>query len=257
MKTTSKFLVRTVLILTLSTLVMTSCSEEESSNTESSVTDEEVQEILKSSLVDEGGIIADFQTSSASLNGNFAGRTNEQSFAIAMDLNAVNCNQTVSNSFQNSNTVGDRSWTILTDWSWTLNCDQQNNSISFNLNGNGSLEFEGPNLSKDISRTHQFIITGIEPSSTEWIYNADHTREGFIQSNVGNQNSMNTILTYGSTDIVVSKANQQILSGTFEISFSATLPNGNIVTRGATLVFNGNQNANVVLDNGFTFNISW
>jgi len=257
MKTTSKFFIQTFLVLTLCSFVMSSCSDDDTSSVEASVTDEEVQEILKSSLVDEGGIVADLQTSTASLNNDAAGKPNEQNATMAMDLSAVNCNQTVSNSFENSNTVGNRSWSVQTNWSWTLNCDAQNNSVSFNIEANGSLEFDGPNLSKDMLRTHEFLITGIEPTSTEWVYNANHTRDGFIQSNIGNQNSMNTLLTYGSTDIVVSKATQQIVSGTFEVDFSATLPNGNIVTRGATVVFNGNQTATITLDNGVSFDVNW
>ncbi|MBS3738450.1 hypothetical protein [Mesohalobacter halotolerans] len=257
MKTTSKFFIKTFLILSLSSFVMSSCSDDDSSSIESSVSDEEVQEILKSSLVYEGGIVVDLQTTAESLNNNTAGRSNEQNATMAMDLSAVNCNQTVSNSFENSNTVGSRSWSVQTNWTWTLNCDAQNNSVSFDSEANGSLEFDGPNLSKDMLRTHEFFITGIEPSSTEWVYNANHTRDGFIQSNVGNQNSMNTLLIYGSTDIVVSKSTQQIVSGTFDVDFSATLPNGNIVTRGATVVFNGNQTATITLDNGVSFDVSW
>lgn len=257
MKTTSKFIIKTFLVLSLSSFVMSSCSDDDSSSIESSVSDEEVQEILKSSLVDEGGIVVDLQTTAASLNNNTAGRSNEQNATMAMDLSAVNCNQTVSNSFENSNTVGPRSWSVQTNWTWTLNCDAQNNNVSFDAEANGSLEFDGPNLSKDMLRTHEFFITGIEPSSTEWVYNANHTRDGFIQSNVGNQNSMNTLLIYGSTDIVVSKSTQQIVSGTFDVDFSATLPNGNIVTRGATVVFNGNQTATITLDNGVSFDVSW
>ncbi|QTY26028.1 hypothetical protein [Flavobacterium sp. CS20] len=255
MKTTNKFLIKFVLIFTLSSLVMTSCSDDDTSSAvESSVSDEEVQEILKSSLVDEGGIIADVQTSSTSLNSDTAGKSATEE---TMDLSTLNCNQSVSESFQSSDTAGNRTWSIQTNWGWTLNCDSQNNAVSYSLEGSGSLEFEGPNLSKSILRTYQFLITGLEPTSTEWVYNANHTREGHFQSNVGNQNSMDILLTYGSDDIVVSKSTQQILSGTFEVDFSATLPNGNIVNRGATIVFNGSQTATITLDNGESFEVNW
>lgn len=175
----------------------------------------------------------------------------------AKSLSLANCNQAVSVTYQNSNTIGNRSWSILTSWEWTLNCDNDSNTISFTLDGAGTLDFDGPNLSKDITKTHAFLITGIEPSSDFWLYNASHTREGLVQMNVGNQNSFTTSLTYGSTDVVISKATQQIESGTFEIQLVVTTLNGNTITRGATLVFNGNQTGTVTFNNGNSFEISW
>jgi|GEM_PF-6991150 len=246
------------LVFCLSTFLFIGCSDDDNDNTSQNVSEEEVTEIIKSSLVEEGGIILDINVMSAALaNANTSGRPSGDNKSLNDDLNAANCNQTISQNFSNSNTVGNRSWTINSNWSWTLICDVQNNSISWDLEGNGTLDFDGPNLSKDINKTHDFNITGIEPASTMWTYNASHTRTGVIQSNVGNQNSMTTDLTYGSTDIIVSKANQQIVSGTFELDFTATLPNGNMVNRGATVVFNGSQTATVTLNNGTSFDVSW
>jgi hypothetical protein len=244
-----------VLSLSLLAFLFISCSDDDNEN-QQNLTDEEVNEVLKSSLIDEGGIILDIEQLSTTM-GTTAGRPAAQTKSANNDLSLANCNQSVSQSFLNTNTVGNRSWTITSNWSWTLNCDAQNMSISYDLEGDGTLDFDGPNLSKDITRTHDFNITGIEPASSEWVYNAIHNRNGLIQSNVGNQNSMNTTLTYGSTDIVVSKASQQIISGTFNVNFQATLPNGNVVTRGATVIFNGNQTATVTLDNGNTFDVNW
>jgi hypothetical protein len=255
MKTPKRILKHTTLLLCLSVLSLIGCSDDDNER-QQNLTDEEVNEVLKSSLVDEGGIILDIENISFSL-GSLAGRPASENQTFNDGLSAINCNQTVSQSNTNSNSVGNRSWTITSNWSWTLNCDAQNNSISFDLDGNGTLDFDGPNLSKDINRTHDFNITGIEPSSAEWVYNASHNRNGMIQSNIGNQNSMTTTLTYGSTDIVVSKATQQIVSGTFNINFQAVLSTGNTITRGATVVFNGNQTATVTLDNGNTFSVSW
>jgi len=244
--------------LCLSTALFISCSDDDNDNTSQNVSEEEVTEIIKSSLVDEGGIVLDINVMSTALaNANTSGRPSEDNKSLNDDLNAANCNQTISQNFSNSNTVGNRSWTITSNWSWTLNCDVQNNSISWDLDGNGTLDFDGPNLSKDMNRTHDFNITGIEPSSSEWTYNASHNRTGVIQSNVGNQNSMTTDLTYGSTDIIVSKATQQIISGTFDLNFTATLANGNVINKGATVVFNGNQTATVTLNNGTNFDVSW
>ncbi len=257
MKNLKNHLNTKTLFLGLLTLLFFSCSDDDNNSPPQSVTDEEINEVLRSSLVDEGGIIPDIDFMSSTLSNASSRPSNSITKNLNDNLSLANCNQTIMQSFSNSNTIGDRSWTISSNWSWTLNCDAQNNSISFDLDGNGTLDFDGPNLSKDINRTHDFNITGIEPASTEWIYNANHTRNGLIQSNIGNQNSMTTNLVYGSTDIVVSKSTEQIVSGTFEVDFTATLPNGNTVIRGATVVFNGNQTATVILENGNTFEVSW
>jgi hypothetical protein len=253
MKTITNYL-RLVLALSIGILLFVSCSDDDDNS--QNLSEGEVTEVLKSSLVEEGGIIHDIESISLTL-GNASGRPSYENQNFNDGLSAINCNQTIAQSFTNSNSVGNRSWTIVSNWSWTLNCDTQNNSISFDLEGDGTLDFDGPNLSKDISRTHDFNITGIEPSSSEWTYNANHSRNGIIQFNVGNQNSMTTTLNYSSTDIVVSKVSQQIVSGTFQVNFQAILSNGNTITRGATVVFNGNQTATVNLDNGNTFTVSW
>lgn len=257
MKNTMKLLkIKTFLaILTLGSFVILSCSEDDDTSSVA-LAEEEVEVVIESSLVDAGGIIGDINSISASLAAT-SGRSTNGFVAKKNDLTAISCNQMVSQSFQNSNTVGNRSWTVESNWSWILNCDVENNRVSYDLNGNGILDFDGPNLSKEITRTHDFNITGIEPSSTQWVYNANHTRDGLIQSKVGNENSMSTVLEYGSTDIVVSKATEQIVSGSFTLDFTATLFNGNIVTRGGTVVFNGNQTATVTLNNGTTFEVSW
>ncbi len=257
MKTLKNQLKFKSLFVVLFALLLMSCSDDDNDSTQQALTDEEVNEVLKSSLVDEGGIVLDIEmmsTTLANTSGRPAGPVTE---SFNDNLSLANCNQTITQTMSNSNSVGNRSWTVTSNWSWTLNCDAQNNSISFDLDGNGTLDFDGPNLSKDINRTHDFNIIGIEPASTEWVYNANHNRNGVVQSNIGNQNSMTTTLNYGSTDIVVSKASQQIVSGTFNVNFQAVLSNGNTVTRGATVVFNGNQTATVTLDNGNTFDVSW
>ena len=231
-----------------------SCSED--SENEVSVSNEDIEIIITSALTDKGGLIEDLDIISSSLGGN-AQRSTEFTEFSSMDLSAVNCNQTVSNTYQNSNTVGNRSWTVISNWSWTLNCDIASQSASFDLTGNGSLDFDGPNLSKDITRTHDFTITGLGPASNTWTYNATHNRTGFTQFNGPNQNSFNTNLDFGSTDLLISKATEEIISGTFIVDFTATFSNGNTFNRGATIVFTGNQTATVTLNNGYTFNISW
>lgn len=238
-------------------LIATSCSDDDDSNESAEITDTEAQEILKSSLVDQGGLIFDIQATVSTLANNTSDRPTVSNIETIKNLNITNCNQSISVNYENSNTVGNRTWVVQSNWEWTLICDAENNSVSYNLNGLGTLEFDGPNLSKDISKTHEFLITGIEPATDFWLYNASHTREGVVQMNVGNQNSLTTTLTYGSTDLVISKATEQIVSGTFEINFVALNSNGNSLSRGATLVFNGNQTGTVTLNNGVVFDVSW
>lgn len=244
-----------IVLLVLSLGILVSCDDDNDDVT-NTVSNEELEILITSALVDEGGLLDDIDLISSSLAGN-AQRSSEFTEFSSMDLSAVNCNQTVSNTYQNSNSVGNRSWTIISNWTWTLNCDIASQSASFDLSGNGSLDFDGPNLSKDITRTHDFNITGLGPASNTWNYNATHNRTGFTQFNGPNQNSFDTNLDFGSTDLLISKATEEIISGTFTIDFTATFSNGNTFNRGATIVFTGNQTATVTFNNGFTFNISW
>jgi len=246
---------KTFVLLAICIGIFVSCSDDSNDST-NTVSNENIKILISSALTDEEGLIDDIDLISSSLAGNSRQPTEFTEFS-SMDLSAVNCNQTVSNTYENSNTVGNRSWTVISNWSWTLNCDIASQSASFDLTGNGSLDFDGPNLSKDMTRTHDFNITGLGPASNVWTYNATHNRSGFTQFNGPNQNSFDTNLDFGSTDLLISKTTEEIISGTFTVDFTAIFSNGNAFNRGATIVFTGNQTATVTLNNGYTFDMSW
>lgn len=251
MKTTHALsILKRTAFLTFSLLIIASCEDDNDTDVAQSITDDETQMIITSTMTDQGGEISEIKTTAAA-------RDQAKSLDDFTPLENLSCNESVSISWSNENQVGDRSWSFQNDWSWELICDFQNLEGEYQVNGNGTLDFQGPNLIKQVDKTKDFNLSGFGPSSTVWIYQADHERNANYQFLVGNQNTIDVNIDLLAEDILIDKQTQLITSGTYTIDITRTNSNGNFNSRGAVIVFNGNQTATVTLDNGTTFDISW
>lgn len=234
----------------LGILVTTSCEDDQNEQAEQSISDDEIELIITSAMTGEGGEISEISTLTAA-------RDQAKSMDEFTPLQDLSCNESVSISWSNSNQVGERSWSYQNNWTWELICDFQNVEGEYQVNGTGSLDFEGPNLIKQVNKTKDFSLGGFGPSPTAWVYNADHQRTANYQFLVGNQNTIDVTIDLLAEDILIDKQTQLIVSGNYTIDITRTNSNGNVNSIGAVIVFNGNQTATVTLDNGNVFNISW
>ena len=238
-------------LLVLSFLVLTGCEEDnETDVAQSSITDDETQMIITSTMAGEGGEIPEIKTTTAA-------REQAKSLDEFTPLEDLSCNESLSISWSDQDQVGERSWSFQNDWTWKLICDFQNIEGEYQVNGTGTLDFQGPNLIKQVDKTRDFDLSGFGPSSSVWTYQADHERNANYQFLVGNQNTIDVNIDLLAEDVLIDKQTQLITSGTYTIDITRTNSNGNVNSRGAVLVFNGDQTATVTLDNGATFNISW
>jgi len=147
MKTTHalSILERTALLI-FTLFIITSCEDDDETDVaQSSITDNETQMIITSTMTAEGGEISEIKTTTAA-------RDQAKSLNDFTPLEDLSCNESVSISWSNQNQVGERSWSFQNDWSWELICDFQNMEGEYQVNGTGTLDFQGPNLIKQVDK---------------------------------------------------------------------------------------------------------
>ena len=146
------------------------------------------------------------------------------------------------------------SYSLSLAWGWKLSCA---NPANFTASFKGSSSYVAPKMSSSDSSSGSFTITGIEPASSDWVFNSSYTRNGSEQSNIGNKNTFTSTLTITSTNIQVSKTTQQIISGSGAVTISGASTSGKSFSFSGTITFNGSQTATLVITGGGTYQIAW
>ncbi|NII29430.1 hypothetical protein HB364_30405 [Pseudoflavitalea sp. X16] len=232
--------VAAITVLALSTgLLFASCKKDSEDKDE--ITDEEVAEAVTQSVsASSGGMVV--QTESTA---KMAGTT---SFTCGQTKDTTIVGQSVSGAAI--------SYNYSLNFNRTLTCSNGIPSL-FQFNFTGSCNYSAPRMSSADNSTAQFSVTGLEPTSASYIFNASYVRNGTQQSKVRFQRSFSSTITITAANITVDKATQKIVSGTATVEFVGNGSGGYSVNRGGTLTFLGNNKATLALKNGSSYNIQW
>jgi hypothetical protein len=141
-------------------------------------------------------------------------------------------------------------------WGSLLTCSNMV-PTQYQFNFSGKYSYDAPRISSDDSSMAQFTITGLEPASSQYIFNQTYTRDGSQVSKVRNKRSFSSKISIVSSNIVVDKSTQQIVSGTASVSISGAGSDGRSFSYSGTITFLGNKQATLVLGNGNTYTIQW
>lgn len=141
-------------------------------------------------------------------------------------------------------------------WQYTLNCDSNSNPVSITGTGNHTGEYDGPRIHSNTNGTRNWIITGLDSGSSDYIYNGNHSRTGVHTSKVGKKNTFTTSIQTVTTNLLVDKTTKHIVSGSATVNATCTSSSGKEYTFSGTLVFNGNETATLTL-NGNTYTINF
>ncbi|HHJ50099.1 MAG TPA: hypothetical protein ENJ88_04240 [Phaeodactylibacter sp.] len=93
-------------------------------------------------------------------------------------------------------------------------------------------------------------------NGTDYIVNGTYQRSGTQESQVGNQYTFNSTLDFELENLNINKGNYQIDSGMATFTITAEVEGGESRTFEGTIVFLGNQAADVII-NGTTYPIEW
>lgn len=226
-------------------LVFTSCNTNDDNTMISSSTelsDEEAVELIESSLQKStGGFNDNTKTFAEDLTNDIT--INEDCSVIYNDTFVINYEE---NLVQASYTV---------DWSYEMTCNNLGiaQSVLFSSSTDGNYSSQHI-ISSDNSMSY-FEITGLQPSSETMILNGNYERTGMQELTIINTRSVTSHLIVDLTDIVISKGNNTITSGTATVLLTGVSQNTSFTIEGS-LVFNGGESATLnINDNTYTLNL--
>jgi len=127
--------------------------------------------------------------------------------------------------------------------------------LAFNFTGSGS--YDGVRLSSKDNSQGSFTLTGLPPTSSQYLFSSTYTRAGTTTSKIARQYTFTSNIKITSSNIAVDKTTQQIVSGTAAVTIAATSTSGKTFNFNGTVTFLGNKKATIVLNSGVTYNIQW
>ena len=228
--------------LTLLALAAISCNKDSDDDSTPAVTEEEAVELVEASLSEESA--------------GASATTAEYARAYEEEIEQnVQCNvgqQTSYNLTYNGN-LAQANYHF--EWDYLIACNSLSIPESATLNSSGNGTYSTNRLESDDASTFNASVTGLEPSVSAMTFNGNFERSG-TQRLTTNQNTRSITSTFSTqlNDLVVSKADYQIDSGTGSFTLTGT-NNEHQFSFAGTIEFTGNQTATVTI-NGSSYNIS-
>lgn len=215
----------------------TSCTKTD--NSPSAVTEDDAAEVVTEAVVP-----------------NSAGLAVQAQGAVTVSSNtyySTLCGTAKDTAVSGSGSVGSAiSWNYNFNWHWSLDCTAQ----EFDLTFRGLVNYTGPIITSADSSIATYAVTGLGAPS-QWMVNVNYTRYGNKQFTNGRQLAFASQLTFTSTNIVIDKSTQKIVSGTAAVQLIGTDNAGKSFSYSGTLTFNGNNTGTFTFSSGHTVNITW
>ena len=157
---------------------------------------------------------------------------------------------------KSSTTGASPSYSYNLSWNYLLTCNGViPNQLAFNFTGTGN--YDGPRLSSNDKSDGSFTLTGLPATSSQYVFASTYTRTGTTTSKIARQYTFTSNIKITSSNIIVDKATQQILSGTASVVITAISSSGKTFNFNGTITFLGGKKASVVLNSGTTYTIQW
>lgn len=141
-------------------------------------------------------------------------------------------------------------------WNYELDCNSGVPS-QFAFGFSGSSKYNGALMTSADNSSGSFTIADPGATSGNYSFNSSYERSGKQTSKVGFQKSFTSDFKMSSSDILISKTNHEIVSGTANVTITGTSSNGNSFNFSGKITFLGNKKATLVLNSGMSYNIVW
>ena len=231
----------TVLIAAGLTFSAASCKKDSTGTSAETVTEADAAELTTDAITPEtGGMTAQLSSST----------TIEKTVALS-------CGVSKDSTIIKSSAAGaSPSYSYNLNWNYMLTCNGIIPSqLAFNFTGSGS--YDGVRLSSKDNSQGSFTLTGLPPTSSQYLFSSTYTRAGTTTSKIARQYTFTSNIKITSSNIAVDKTTQQIVSGTAAVTIAATSTSGKTFNFNGTVTFLGNKKATIVLNSGVTYNIQW
>ncbi|PZP39707.1 MAG: hypothetical protein DI598_19790 [Pseudopedobacter saltans] len=210
--------------------------------------------------VDNSTAITDDETAAvitdATVNGGLTDQVATMSVIVVPSKATISCGESKDTSVSKSGSRTNVSYNYSLALSRTITCTNYAPS-TLTLTYSGANSYSSAKMSSSDSAHGSLIVTQLQPTYSSYIFNGSYERKGTQQSDVYVQRSITSDVQFTITSLTVDKTTNTILSGTAAVSFVGSASGGQSSTRGATVTFNGNDQATLVLDNGNSYSITF
>lgn len=222
--------------------VLSSCAEEgvEPITTvqEETVESDEIAEIVAGSLAkDAQGFSAQLEASAKEASeADFDGDTTARSAV------AAGCGQEYTDQFnlQSPDSLSfDYNYSFQYTYAFECNDFMVPSKMEFSLTQSG--EVEGPRYGSNSSSSGDWVLSGLEISSTEYSFEGNYDRSGVHSSKVGEQVSVDFDLSLAIADVLMNKGNYVISQGKGSFSIKGNSTSGGSFAASGSLEYLGNH----------------
>ena len=229
----------------LSTVFAVSCNKDDNNSlSEEYITEEVADDIAASLGTDNSGLSSEI-TDVAELSDTY----NDKSQNMLTDtLYSVDTSFSITNP---EGTLITYSYTYHMEYGYVLS-DNKLDNIYYNGDVNGS--FDAPRIGSSDNRTSNWIMTGLDVSSSEYNINGTSQRNGSSQSKIRNKSTINTTSQISVSNVKVNKSTLMITEGTLNYQLSGDV-NGQSFNYSAIVTYSGNGEAELSI-NGMNYTIN-
>lgn len=243
MKTATSYTKRILIAAAISLPVLFSaCSKDNDDENENSITAEEASEVMIQAVDPASG-----------------GLVIHTSVAVTVSLfnnSPLFCGVNRDSSINMQGSTNNTEYSFNLDWNRLLTCNGSEPS-RFNFGFSGNSSYTGPNISSSDQSSGNFVITGLEPSSTQFTVNETYTRKGTQQLKVGNKKTVSSEIAITVNNLKVNKLTREIVSGDGTIRVNGiNTASGKSFRHDGTLTFTGNRKA-IVASAAGNYTVNW
>ncbi|MCG6189830.1 hypothetical protein [Maribellus maritimus] len=232
-------------IITLAGLFsITSCNNDDDPVAEEAISEEEVVEILSTSLASgTDGVTADIET---------AAGLSRQSVDDSNSIKSANIGKTLSCGESSDTTFTiQRGSSLITfesskTYNYMLECDESENPLLLDINLMYEGNLDAPRVASQHSGSADFTVASIEHTSDMYLINGTWKRSGSFESKIRNQGTRQASLRFELIDVAVEKEPKEIDNGTIIFSIEGESASGSSSADykyEGTITYNGNGEA--------------
>lgn len=227
----------TVLILILSLVAFSSCTEDEDApSAASEITTEEAAEIVGTSLASSSAGLTEVSTEVA-----------ETSEEVATDVDFDPCGAQADTSYSISSSSGAAiSYTGELSYSYAISCENDDPQ-TFSYEVSYSSSFDAPRMASSNSGSSSLSLVKLSSDYKIFEINGSDSRSGSFESKIFNKTSSDASVSFGLTDLVVDLNAKSITGGTATYTLLGTTATGNTYSINGSVVFNGDGTATIAI----------
>lgn len=190
-----------------------------------------------------------------SLSADTEGMTAQASESARMADTYVDCTVTFDSTITHTSTFGSITYDYTFNWNGSLQCTNRLPSqldLEYTMSGN----YVGPRMSSTDNANASIEVTGLSPTTDQYIMNGTYTRNGTQIATFRDSRTFSSTITIIATNWLIDKDTQMIDDGNATVTITGLTNDGTTFSFTGTLIFLGNRSATLSI-NGNDYPISW